>query len=89
MARERQRPQSDLRCRRRYPAARRACGDRGGAGLAALYYGIAEVLGPDYIRYAGNNERYFPLFLGVILLSWIAAIRAWAALDPDRPPPPV
>jgi len=60
-----------------------------GAGLAALYYGIAEVLGPDYSRYPGNNERYFPLFLAVIILGWTSAARAWAALDAVPPRPPV
>lgn len=60
-----------------------------GAGPAALYYGIAEVLGPDYIRYPGNNERYFPLFLAVIILSWMIAARAWEALDAAPPRPPV
>lgn len=60
-----------------------------GVGLAALYYGIAETLGPDYIRYAGNNERYFLLFLAVIVLAWVVAARAWVALDPAPPRPPV
>ncbi len=60
-----------------------------GAGLAALYYGIAEVLGPDYSRYQGNNERYFPLCLAVIILGWTSAARAWAALDADPPRPAV
>jgi len=60
-----------------------------GAGLAALYYGIAEVLGPDYSRYPGNNERYFLLFLAVIILGWTSAARAWAALDAVPPRPPV
>jgi hypothetical protein len=60
-----------------------------GVGLAALYYGIAETLGPDYIRYAGNNERYFLLFLAVIVLAWLVAARAWVALDPAPPRPPV
>jgi hypothetical protein len=59
-----------------------------GAGLAALYYGIAETLGPDYIRYQGNNERYGLLFLSVITLGWIIAARAWSGLDPAPPPPP-
>jgi hypothetical protein len=59
-----------------------------GAGLAALYYGVAELLGPDYIRYAGNNERYALLFLAVIILSWLVVARAWAALDPVPPRPP-
>lgn len=60
-----------------------------GAGLAALYYGIAETLGPDYIRYQGNNERYFLLFLAVITLGWLIAARAWGALDPAPPRPPI
>ncbi|HET8626026.1 MAG TPA: hypothetical protein VFL91_01315 [Thermomicrobiales bacterium] len=58
-----------------------------GAGLAALYYAVAEVLGPDYTRYAGNNERFFPLFLAVIVLAWVVAARAWVALDPEPPRP--
>ncbi len=58
-----------------------------GVGLATLYYAVASVLGPDYTRYAGNNERFFLLFLALIVLSWTTAARAWAALDavPPRP----
>jgi hypothetical protein len=59
-----------------------------GVGLAALYYGVAETLGGDYLRYSGNNERYFLLFLAVIILGWTIAARAWAALDPAPAPPP-
>ncbi|MBI3971916.1 MAG: hypothetical protein HY332_11555 [Chloroflexi bacterium] len=59
-----------------------------GVGLATLYYTMAAVLGPDYIRYPGNNERFFLLFLGLIILSWTIAARAWAALDPEPPRPP-
>src|SRR5437870_1379200 len=58
-----------------------------GVGLATLYYAIAEVLGADYVRYPGNNERFFLLFLNLIILSWITAARAWSALD-DSPPAP-
>lgn len=58
-----------------------------GVGLATLYYAIAEVLGADYVRYPGNNERFFLLFLSLIILSWITAARAWSALD-DSPPAP-
>jgi hypothetical protein len=56
-----------------------------GAGLATLYYAIAEVLGPDYLRYAGNNERFSLLFLALIILSWTTAARAWVSLDPQPP----
>ena len=59
-----------------------------GVGLTTLYYAVAAVLGPDYIRYDGNNERFFLLFLGLIILGWIIAARAWAALDPFPPQPP-
>jgi len=58
-----------------------------GVGFATLYYAVASVLGPDYIRYAGNNERFFLLFLALIVLSWTIAARAWSALDADPPRP--
>ena len=59
-----------------------------GVGLATLYYAVAETLGGDYVRYAGNNERFSLLFLGLIVLGWTAAARAWAALDGAPPAPP-
>lgn len=49
---------------------------------------MAETLGGDYLRYAGNNERFFLLFLALIILGWTVAARAWAALDPVPPRPP-
>ncbi len=60
-----------------------------GVGLATLYYAVASVLGADYTRYAGNNERFFLLFLALIVLGWTTAAGAWAALDtaPPRPSP--
>jgi len=58
-----------------------------GVGLATLYYAVASGLGPDYSRYAGNNERFFLILLLMIVLSWSVAARSWALLDP-RPPEP-
>jgi hypothetical protein len=58
-----------------------------GAGLATLYYAVAETLGGDYLRYAGNNERFSLLFLALIVLGWTVAVRAWASLDPAPPQP--
>jgi hypothetical protein len=58
-----------------------------GVGLATLYYAIASALGPDYVRYSGNNERFFVVLLALIVLSWSIALMAWAALD-KRPPAP-
>jgi hypothetical protein len=60
-----------------------------GVGLATLYYAVAEILGPDYIRYQGNNERFGLLFLALVVLSWMTAARAWTALDPAPPAPSV
>jgi hypothetical protein len=58
-----------------------------GVGLATLYYAIAETLGGDYLRYPGNNERFFLLFLALIILSWTIAVRAWSTLDAEPPVP--
>jgi hypothetical protein len=52
-----------------------------GVSLATLYYAVAEVLGSDYVRYSGNNERFFLLFLSLIILSWTTGVRAWSGLD--------
>ena len=51
------------------------------------YYAVAEILGPDYARYPGNNEHFFLLFLTLIVVGWTTAIRAWSALDPMPPRP--
>jgi hypothetical protein len=58
-----------------------------GLGLAALYYGIASVLGADHARYAGNNERFFLLYLAIIVLAWIAAAWGWSAMGDTAPHP--
>ena len=51
----------------------------GPAGFA-LYNYIQFVLVPDYSRYAGNNERFFPLYLTLVILAWALIWRAWNAL---------
>jgi hypothetical protein len=58
-----------------------------GVGLAALYYAIASVLGADYVQYGGNNERFFALFLAMVVLAWLGAAWGWAAMDRDLPRP--
>ena len=45
-----------------------------GVGLASLYYAVADVLGPEYLRYSDNIERFFLLFLALIILSWTIAM---------------
>ena len=51
----------------------------GPAGFA-LYNYIQFVLVPDYSRYAGNNEYFFPLYLTLVMLAWGLVWRAWVAL---------
>ena len=58
-----------------------------GVGLAALYYAVASVLGADYVQYEGNNERFFLLFLAIVVLAWTGAAVGWRAMDPDPPRP--
>lgn len=60
-----------------------------GVGLVTLYYAVAETLGGDYVRYPGNSERFFLLFLGLIILSWTIAVGAWTSLDREPPRPPL
>ncbi len=56
-----------------------------GVGLASLYYGVASVLGADYVQYEGNNERFFLLFLAIIVLSWTIAAAGWSGMGGDAP----
>jgi hypothetical protein len=47
----------------------------------ALYTHVQFVLAPDYARYPGNNERFFPLYLLVVMTSWIIGLEAWRELS--------
>lgn len=56
--------------------------------LYALYTSTTLVLGPEYQRYPGNNERYLPLHLGILILGGYIAVQAWSALGAARPSMP-
>jgi hypothetical protein len=60
-----------------------------GPALYAVYMYVQFVAGPEYHRYAGNNEYFFPLYLALVILGWAITVRAWTALDdtPLSPPP--
>jgi hypothetical protein len=59
-----------------------------GPGLYAVYLYVQFILGPEYDRYDGNNEDFFPLYLALIVLGWATALRAWPALDAAGLPSP-
>ena len=47
----------------------------------AMYIFAEEILAPEYLRLPGNNELYFPLFIGVFILAGVLAVGAWGAMD--------
>jgi hypothetical protein len=55
--------------------------------LFALYMYVQFIAGPQYGRYPGNSEHLFPLYLGLVVLGWAIAWRAWARLRTLALPP--
>lgn len=64
-----------------------ARGHRGGPVLAigsaayVAYTATQLPVGGDVARYPGNSERFFPLFLGLLVLSLAIGMRAWSTAD--------
>lgn len=62
-------------------------GHRAGPVLAlapavyVLYTYTQLAIGGDMVRYDGNSERFFPLFVGLFVLAGAIAARAWSSLD--------
>jgi hypothetical protein len=54
--------------------------------LYAVYTYVTFVLGPEYSRYPGNNERAFPLYLVLIVLGWAITSGCWPAMSRERLP---
>ena len=52
-----------------------------GIGAYTTYMLVQYVLGPEYERLPGNNERLFPLYLLLFVLGWLVAIGAWNSFD--------
>ncbi|WP_372595381.1 hypothetical protein, partial [Actinotalea sp.] len=59
----------------------------GPAGYIA-YTATQLALGGDPGRYPGNSERFFPLYLGLLVLALLIGVRAWNAIDLERLPAP-
>lgn len=59
-----------------------------GVSLYSLYTYPQFVIGPQYERYGGNNEYFFPLYLALVLLALGITVIAWARLgELDLPKP--
>jgi len=56
--------------------------------LYALYLAFSLVLGVDYARYPGNNERFFPLYWAITVLAAYSTLAAWAKLSRQEIPEP-
>ena len=57
-----------------------------GPSVYALYMYSQLALGGDFVRYPGNSERFFLLYLGLFVLAGAIAISAWGSIDFDRLP---
>lgn len=58
-----------------------------GPAAYSAYMAVQYVVGPEYTALPGNNERFFLLHLGLLILGLTLAARAWAAADPAELPP--
>ena len=45
-----------------------------GSGAYTSYMFVQYILGPEYERLPGNNERLFPLYLALFALGWVVAL---------------
>lgn len=57
-----------------------------GPTLFVSYMLVQYIVGPEYLRYEGNNERFFPFHLALFILGAGLAIVAWRATDPQGLP---
>jgi hypothetical protein len=48
-------------------------------GLWAVYMYAQLIVGQEYLRYPGNNERFLPLLLAVFVLGEVVTVLAWRA----------
>lgn len=71
-------------CRRRSSAGTLLAS---GVGVFAVYTYAQVVIGQEYLRLAGNVERFFPLLLAVFVLAWVTVVLAWRAIPGDLPAP--
>lgn len=54
--------------------------------LWAIYMYLQLVVGQEYAVHPGNNERFFPLLLGLFVVGETIAVLGWRTIDPERLP---
>jgi hypothetical protein len=55
-----------------------------GPASYSVYMLTQYVVGPEYLRLPGNNERFFPLYLSLFVLAGALGLRAWSSIDLGR-----
>lgn len=58
-----------------------------GIGAYSAYMAIQYVVGPEYLALPGNNERFFLLHVGLLVLGLSSAGTAWSAAEERMLPP--
>jgi hypothetical protein len=64
----------------------REAGQAGGAASYAVYIYSQLIVGEEYLRLPGNNERWFPLLYTAFVLGGALLVTAWRAVDAARLP---
>jgi len=59
-----------------------------GPAAYSAYMLVQYVLGPQYLRLPGNNERFFLLYLALFVLAGAIGVHAWNSIDLERLPTP-
>jgi len=57
-----------------------------GIGAYTSYMFVQYMLGPEYERLPGDNERLFPLYLLLFAFGWLVVLAAWNVLEAERLP---
>jgi hypothetical protein len=57
-----------------------------GPAAYVVYMMVQYVLGPQYLRLPGNNERFFLLYLALFVLAGVVGIRTWNTVELHRLP---
>lgn len=57
-----------------------------GPAVYVIYNYFTAIVFPEYERYSGNNEKFFPLYVGLVMLGAIVAVVSWRTMDERQLP---